>query len=42
LAQILAERDPSIGALKIDSIVEDRFVRELETAGFIKSLYRDK
>jgi NitT/TauT family transport system substrate-binding protein len=42
LAQILAERDPTIGALKIDSIVEDRFVRELETAGFIKSLYRDK
>ena len=42
LAQILAERDPTIGALKVDSIVDDRFVRELETSGFIKSLYRDR
>jgi NitT/TauT family transport system substrate-binding protein len=42
LAQILAERDPKIGAIKIDSIVEDRFVRELETIGFIKSVYGDK
>ena len=42
LAQILAERDPKIGAIKIDSIIEDRFVRELETTGFIKNLYREK
>jgi ABC-type nitrate/sulfonate/bicarbonate transport system substrate-binding protein len=42
LTQILAERDPKIAAIKIDSIIDDRFIRELETSGFIKSLYRDK
>jgi hypothetical protein len=40
LVQILAEKDPKIEAVKIDSIVEDRYVRELETSGFIKSVYR--
>ena len=40
LAQILAERDPKIEAIKADSIVEERFVRELETSGFIKNLYK--
>jgi NitT/TauT family transport system substrate-binding protein len=40
LAQILAEKDPKVEALKIDSIIEDRFVRELETSGFIKNLYK--
>lgn len=42
LTQILAERDPKIAAIKIDSIIDDRFIRDLETSGFIKSLYRDK
>jgi NitT/TauT family transport system substrate-binding protein len=42
LAQILAERDPKVGAVKIESIVEDRFVHELETNGFIRSAYGDK
>jgi hypothetical protein len=40
LIQILAESDPKIEAVKVDSIVEDRFVRELESSGFIKNLYR--
>lgn len=40
LAQILAEKDPKIEAVKVDSIIENRFVRELETSGFIKSVYR--
>jgi NitT/TauT family transport system substrate-binding protein len=40
LVQILAENDPKVESLKIDSVVEDRFVRELETSGFIKNLYR--
>jgi NitT/TauT family transport system substrate-binding protein len=40
LAQILGEKDPKVEALKVDSIIEDRFVRELETNGFIKNLYR--
>jgi len=40
LTQILAEKDPKLEAVKIDSIVEDRYVRELETNGFIKSVYR--
>jgi len=40
LVQILAEREPKIEALKVDSIVEDRFVRELDASGFIKSVYR--
>jgi NitT/TauT family transport system substrate-binding protein len=40
LVQILAEKDPKVEAVKLDSIVEDRFVRELETSGFIKNLYR--
>lgn len=40
LAQILAEKDPKIEAVKVDAMVEDRYVRELETGGFIKNLYR--
>lgn len=40
LVQILAEKEPKIEALKVDSIVEDRFVRELDASGFIKSVYR--
>jgi len=36
----LGEKDPKVEALKVDSIIEDRFVRELETNGFIKSVYR--
>ncbi|MSP40837.1 MAG: ABC transporter substrate-binding protein [Deltaproteobacteria bacterium] len=40
LTQILAENDPKLESFKVDSIVEDRFVRELETSGFIKNLYR--
>jgi hypothetical protein len=36
LAQILAESDPKIASFKVDSIVDDRFVRELETSGAIK------
>jgi NitT/TauT family transport system substrate-binding protein len=40
LAQILAETDPRIESIKIDSVIDDRFVRELETSGFIKNVYR--
>ncbi|MET0691785.1 MAG: hypothetical protein ABWZ38_12220, partial [Candidatus Binatia bacterium] len=40
LVQILAESDPKMAAVKVDSMVEDRFVRELESSGFIKSVYR--
>jgi len=42
LAQILAEKDPKIEAFKVDSIIEDIYVRELESSGFIKTLYRDR
>ena len=42
LAQILAEKDSKAEAVKVDSIVDDRFVRELETSGFIKNLYPEK
>jgi NitT/TauT family transport system substrate-binding protein len=41
LVQILAEREPKIEAVKGESLVDDRFVRELETSGFIKNLYRE-
>lgn len=40
--QILAEKDPKAEAVKVDSIIDNQFVRELETSGFIKNLYRDK
>jgi NitT/TauT family transport system substrate-binding protein len=40
LVQILAENDPKVESLRIDSVIEDRFVRELEAGGFIKNLYR--
>jgi hypothetical protein len=42
LVQILAEKDPKIEAVRADSIIEDRFVRELEGSGFIRNLYREK
>jgi NitT/TauT family transport system substrate-binding protein len=42
LAQILAEKDPKIEAFKVDSIIEDVYVRELESSGFIKTLYRNR
>jgi NitT/TauT family transport system substrate-binding protein len=40
LIQILAEKEPKVEALKIDSLTEDRYVRELETSGSIKNVYR--
>ena len=40
LAQILAESDPKVQAVQIDPMVDDRFVRELESSGFIKSVYK--
>jgi NitT/TauT family transport system substrate-binding protein len=40
LIQILAENEPKVEALKVDSIIEDRHVRELETSGAIKNVYR--
>ena len=42
LVQMLAEKDPKAEAVKVDSIIDNQFVRELETSGFIKNLYRDK
>jgi NitT/TauT family transport system substrate-binding protein len=40
LAQILAESDPRIESVNLGSVVEDRYVREIETSGFIKNIYR--
>jgi NitT/TauT family transport system substrate-binding protein len=40
LVQILAEKDPKAEAIKVDAIIDNQFVRELETSGFIKNLYR--
>lgn len=40
LVQILAEKDPKLESFKVDSIIENRFVRELEADGFIAKLYR--
>jgi ABC-type nitrate/sulfonate/bicarbonate transport system substrate-binding protein len=40
LIQILAEKEPKLEAVKLDSIVDDRYVRELEASGFIKGVYR--
>jgi ABC-type nitrate/sulfonate/bicarbonate transport system substrate-binding protein len=42
LVQILAEKDPKAETVKVDSIIDNQFVRELETSGFINNLYRDK
>jgi len=42
LAQILAEKDPKVEGVKADAIIENGFVRELETNGFIRNLYREK
>ncbi|MBI4524877.1 MAG: ABC transporter substrate-binding protein [Deltaproteobacteria bacterium] len=40
LIQILGEKDPKLEAVKVDSIIDNRFVRELEASGFIKNLYK--
>jgi NitT/TauT family transport system substrate-binding protein len=40
LIQILAEKEPKVEAVKGEAFIEDRFVRELETSGFIKNIYR--
>src|SRR5690606_17102069 len=40
VAQLLGEHDSKIQAFKADSVVEDRFIRDLETSGFIRSLYQ--
>ncbi len=40
LVQILAEKEPKMETFKVDSVVEDRFVRELEASGFIAKLYK--
>ena len=40
MVQILAEKEPKLAAARIDSFVENRFVRELEMNGFISNLYR--
>jgi NitT/TauT family transport system substrate-binding protein len=40
LTKILAETDPMLGSFQVESIIEDRFVRELEKSGFVKKLYR--
>ena len=42
LTQILSERDPKVENVKIDAMIDNQFVRELETSGFIKNIYRDK
>jgi len=42
LVQILAEKDPKAETVKVDSIIDNQFVRELETSGFINNLYPDK
>jgi NitT/TauT family transport system substrate-binding protein len=40
LIQLLAEKEAKVEAIKLDSIIEDRHVKELETSGSIKSVYR--
>jgi ABC-type nitrate/sulfonate/bicarbonate transport system substrate-binding protein len=40
LAQILAEKESKLEVIKMDAMIEDRYVRELETSGFIKGVYR--
>ena len=40
LVQILAEREPRLDNFRVEPVVEDRFVRELEASGFIARLYR--
>ncbi|HEY7166608.1 MAG TPA: ABC transporter substrate-binding protein [Candidatus Binatia bacterium] len=42
LIQILAEKEPKIESVKVDSIIDDRVVRELDKSGFIKSVYDAK
>jgi hypothetical protein len=40
LTKILAETHPKVVSFKMESIIEDRFVRELENSGFVNKLYR--
>lgn len=40
LVQILGEKDPRVHSLKLDSVVEDRYIRDLEMSGFVDKLYR--
>jgi NitT/TauT family transport system substrate-binding protein len=40
LTKILAETDPQLASFKVEAVIEDRFVRELENNGFIDKLYR--
>lgn len=40
LAQILAEKEPKVQTVNLESLVDDRFVHELEKSGFISKLYR--
>jgi NitT/TauT family transport system substrate-binding protein len=40
LTQILAEKEPKLETIKVDSITDDRFVREIENSGFIRTVYR--
>lgn len=39
LIRILSEQDPAIAKVKVEDIVDLRFVRKLEQSGFIKNLY---
>src|ERR1043166_2303549 len=40
VVQILSETDPRVNSIKLDAIVEDRYVRQLESSGFIQNVYR--
>ena len=40
IAQLLGETDPRFNAIKLDTLVDDRYVRQLETSGFIQNVYR--
>lgn len=40
VVQILGETDPRVNAIKLDAIVEDRYVSQLEASGFIQNVYR--
>lgn len=36
--QLLGETDPAVNSIQLDSIVEDRYIRRLETSGFIQNV----
>jgi ABC-type nitrate/sulfonate/bicarbonate transport system substrate-binding protein len=40
VVQLLGETDPRVNAIKLDTLVDDRYVRQLETSGFIQNVYR--